>query len=103
MIKRVGLAVAAIALASLSGCSGSDDDGEARGYAKAACARVAKEDYRSARSLAHSAAWIDPRWNDLAGAADRLITVSTSTRGRGNEGLFRLKLAELNAECDGVQ
>ena len=103
MVKRAGLAVATIALVSLSGCSDSNDDGEATAEAKAACALVAKGNYRGARSLAHSAAGIDPRWNELAGAADRLIAVSTSTQGRGNEGLVRLKLDELNAECDAVQ
>ena len=103
MVKRAGLAVASIALVCLSGCSGSNDDGEAIGEAKAACALVAKGNFRGARALAHSAARIDPRWNELAGAADRLIGVSTSTQGRGNEGLVRLKLDELKAECDAVQ
>ena len=103
MVKRAGVAVATIALVSLSGCSGSNDDGEARGEAQAACALVAKGNVRGARALAHSAAWIDPRWIELAGAADRVIAVSASTQGRGNEGLVRKRLDELNAECDAVQ
>lgn len=103
MVKRAGLAIATIALVSLSGCSGSNDDTEAKGEAKAACALVDKGNYRGARALAHSAAWTDPRWIELAGAADRLIAVSTSTQGRGNEGLVRIKLDELNAECDAVR